>query len=311
MSVFIAGTMTGLTSCLKSDYDECVDDRGNVRLTFSLDENVVSRGSISDYQIDSISIYVFDASTARYEAVAGGGKYFPGQVYELFLTLKGGLYDFIVWTNQGEIYKSTIPTFEVTPKNDMELFMDHSAVDFSKDIPDLLYGTPRDANGNPRSITIIEKRDNHVPIVLTPNVYKINIEVTGLPASATGNYSFAVTDNNSRYEFSDNSIINSDPDFQYVRTATAGGGKIETSMKVLQLTSTRTPDFIFKDSSGNILFENDLVELITRAYATGSTGPVDFNKTFVFNIKLECNINMEMTASVNGWEYKKETNELE
>ena len=307
--MFVAVTLAGLTSCVKSDYNECVDDRGNVRLTFSLDENVTRSSNLSDYQIESINIFVFDAVTAKCVASADGGRYVAGQVYEVFLTLKGGLYDFIVWTNLGDVYKVTLPTFGSTSLNEMELFMDRSNVDLTKDIPDLLYGTPKDIQGNQQSIQISEMRDNHVPIVLTPNIYTINIEVTGLPAAITDSYSFAITDNNSRYEFSDNSIINSEPAFQYVRTVAPVGGKLTTSIKVLQLTSARQPDFIFKDATGNILFENDLIGLIVRAY-TGTTG-VDFNKIFTFNIKFTYDSNMDMSVSVNGWEYKKENSNLD
>ena len=317
ISVFVAVIIAGFSSCIKSDYEECVNPNGNVRITLSLSEDIASRSSSLDrYQISSTNIYVFDAVTGEYVTSAIGGEYIPNRTYEVYFNLrKNGLYDFIVWTNMGEVYKTNISIGELEATHpyvaNMELFMDYASTNLSVDIPDLLYGTPIDAQGNPVSVNIVGNRDNHVEVVLIPNVHDINIKVTGMP-STTDNFEFSIIDNSSRFEFDDNTTIPGTDDFKYTRTCTQNGGELNTSMKVLRLEENRAVEFVFKNATtGDILFSGNLIDIICDAYINAGQPVPDFNVVYTFSIVFSYNTNLGMTVTINGWEYKPETGNLE
>ena len=316
-SVFVAVIIAGLSSCIKSDYDECVNPNGNVRLTLSLSEDIASRSSSLDrYQISSTNIYVFDAVTGDYVTSAVGGAYIPNNVYEVYFDLrKSGQYDFIVWTNLGEVYKTNVSITDLETTNpyvgNVELFMDYGSVNPGTDIPDLLYGTPVDAQGNPVSVNIIGNRDNHVEVVLIPDVHDVNIKVTGMP-STTDNFEFSIVDRASSFEFSDNSTITGTEDIKYLRTCTQSSGELNTSLKVLRLEENRVSEFVFRNvTTGEILFSGNLINVIRNAYINAGQPAPDFNVVYTFSIVFSYNTNLGMTVTINGWEYKPETGNLE
>ena len=298
--------LAGLTSCLKENLDDCVDPRGNVRLTLSLDETAKS-DPLGNYKIDNAYAFVFDATTDQYVTHVVGGEYVPGTDYEFFLTLPTGDYNFIVWTNIGTFYKTNHTVNELEAQrfdvDEMEFFLETGTGSLTSEIPDLLYGLKRS--------TVTGNRDNHITVVIIPSTYMINIKVQGLPSTAN-NYEFSITDNNSHYEFIDNTIISGHNTYQHIRSGLWNAGDLNASIKVLRLMEGRStePVLTFRNpTSGETLFNQSLISTIVNAYRnSGQT--VDFGRVFTFNIVLSYNTNMDVAVSVNGWDYKTDGNNL-
>jgi len=309
-SVLIAIFVAGLSSCIKDDPERCVDPRGNVRLTLSLDINVSSRSSNLDrYQINSVRVFVFDAVTNKYVSDNTGGPYTPGTEYEMYFSIPAGNYHFIVWTNQDDIIYKINKDATVSNMNDLELYLDSGSGNLISDIPDLLYGKSESEDPVANNGVKIEKyKNNHVQVVVKPDTYKINLKVTGLPVT-TDIYQFGISDNNSHYGFAANNLVEGMTTFQHVRTCTQSGGQLNTSIKVLRLTDNRSPILSFKKDA-HILYQDNLIETIKRAYLI-SGDPVDFGEIYTYDIEFSYDTNMEMTVSVNGWEYKHITGNLE
>lgn len=302
-SLIVAVSLAGLASCVRPDIEGCVDPRGNVRVTVHLSDAPGVRGD-EQTGIGTVHLYVFD-SADTFIARAEGGAHTGGD-YEFFLTLPGGDHRFVVWTNLGDTYR-TAPALTAADLghrtlDELKVYFDHPA-DQAVDgpIPDLWYGhTPQ---------AVDESRNNHVPVVLSPNTYTVNVKVTGIPLQLDP-YAFTITDNHSHYTF-DNDIVAGQPDFRYVRTAYFLNGELNVSFKVLRLTADRDPAFTFTHvSDGDTHFSQGLVSVIRGAYENaGQT--LDFDRTHTFDLVLHYDSNMDVTVSVNGWDYKNEPGDLE
>lgn len=297
-SVIVAFALVGLISCVRYNPKECVDPRGNVRLVVAIETEATPVRSSSDtrYQIENTVVYVFDADNKYVTSCRGEQS--NGEPYEFFLTLEDGYYSFIVWTNFCDIYR-TNKTLEYCDKNapameDLEFFYDHSAHECQTSLlPDLLYGSA--------ARNIIADINNNINVSMHPDTYTINFKVTGL-SDCEDNFSFSVTDNNSHYKF-DNSIIDGKDNFKHIRTCQQIGGELNASIKTLRLTKTRSPLFVFENTtSGDVLYSDCLIQTILNAYkSAGQT--VDFEETFTYDITLSYDVNMDLTISVNGWNY--------
>ncbi|WP_163210614.1 FimB/Mfa2 family fimbrial subunit [Bacteroides sp. 519] len=305
--VVVTGLALGISSCLDDDRDACVDSRGNVRLTLNLEANVASRSDLyGRHYIDSIHVYVFDAGN-RYIASCRGGAYIYGEPYEFYLNLPEGEYQFVVWTNPGDIYQTNYSIEECEVRKpllqDLEYYLAYPENKITeKEIPDLLYGVYHAA-------TIISGRNHHFTVLMIPDTYQINVKVKGLPVSEDV-FGFSITENNSHYAF-DNSIIAGKSDFQYIRTATEASGELNTSIKVLRLQNNRSPKFRFYNITQNeTFFDRDLIQTITNVYQA-SGKEVDFNTTFTFDIVLTYDTEMGVMVSVNGWDYLPQPGELD
>ena len=305
-SVLFMGTLLILASCIKDDLSVCIDPRGNVRLTLSLDVNVSSKTDNSnEYQIDSAHVYVFD-SEDRFVTFATGGAYTPNQDYEFFFDLEGGEHYFVVWTNPGDIYKTNYTFAQCGQNNyrssELRYYMDISATNcLSEDIPDLLYGSHKqDIDGN---------WNNHVIIDMIPETYNINVKVTGLLEQEDENFEFTITDNTSYYNF-DNSIIRPTDDFTYTRHANQENNELNVSFKVLRLEKDRDPRFVLTSlTKSETLYSNSLTDMIRSAYQQANQ-ILNFNETYTFDVLLTFNIDLGVSVSVNGWKYSPQPGEL-
>jgi len=304
-AVVITAMAVGLFSCIDEGRENCIDPRGNVRLTVQLDADIASRNNSNSYQIDSVHVYVFNQSN-RYVTSTRGGVYTNGQPYEFFLNLDDGQYHFIVWTNPGDYYQASHSLndceYQKPLLQDLQYYLACPEDQcLREEIPDLLHGIYRDA-------TIVLNRDNHFTISMIPDMYRINIKVKGLP-DTEDTFDFSITDNNSHYSF-ENSIIADKSDFQHIRTCTTENGELNTSIKVLQLADNRSPKFQFRNTTLNeILFDKCLVETIQDAYKTAGQ-VVDFNTTHTFDIVLTYDTELGVSVSVNGWNYNPQPGEL-
>jgi len=304
-----------LTSCVKDDLSDCVDSRGNVRLTVKLDAKAMTVG-LEDYQIDSTHVYVFDDNN-EFVTFAAGGVYDPTQEYELFFTLEqSGDYNFIVWTNPGQTYQTNYTVEQCyrhrfTP-GQLQYYMSVPEDKLiAQDIDDMLYGATKQE--------IISHINNTVVVELNPNNYRVNVKVKGLPAT-DNDFEFTITDNNSHYNFENTITRENIGDFTYIRHASqqedeeSGESELNVSFEMLRLLNeeedSHTPRFALANATlNNPLYSDNLIAMIRRAY--GQSGQaLDFEKTHAFDIVLIFDTNMGVTVSINGWEYSPQPGEL-
>lgn len=306
--ITLTAALLSVTSCIREDMDDC--PRHNVRVVVKTYPEVTRAAAIDRYNIGNATIYVFDSNN-KYVTAWQGGAYVPGQVYDAWFQLEPGSYHFVVWTNQGPVYTATHTVDDCNAQapqlEDLTLYMNcPSDRTITDDLPDFHYGTLAGA-------TVIENTQNEFTVVLTPNTYRINITVQGLPVTAD-RYGFSITDNNSHYTF-DNDIVGGRVDFKHYRyTGFGDADELHASMTVLKLTETRTPSFDFSDETiGQSLFSDDLVGMIKRAY--GKQSPqMDFRELFAtvfdYDITLRYDAVLGVTVLINGWAYSNNETEL-
>lgn len=224
-----------------------------------------------------------------------------------------GTYRFIAWTNVGKGYK----TNNATSLSKSELYLEESKEGiYTADIPDLHYTT----GGN---IKVDPLQNHEYTLYLIPNTYRVNFTVKELPeGEEEDEYLFAVADNNTRYDFN-NRIIENQQQAIHQRTGKRKEGIIQASIRTLTLhndhaienigkpdTGDRSPRFTFRNATnGTDFFTGNLVEIIRTAYSVANQ-QVDFDKTYVFDIILSFDAEMNVTISVNGWIYTPNGTEL-
>ncbi len=297
----VALLLCAMLSCVKEERVDCPDPRGNVRLTVGLDARVIpTRAETGGYSIEQAHLYVFDSAGSYVTSAEGGfeGEEFSGE-YEFWLTLPAGEYDFVVWTNQGGHYciNQTVEELQQGEytMSDLELYLDHGGETLTDHIPHLLHGITR-------AETIIDAIDNHVEVAITPLTYTVNLKALNLP-DTDHTYDFTITDNNSHYDFEGN-LIEGKAHFDHTRTDTAPEGEFNASIRTLTLSADRNPRFSFTDTTdGTVMYDADLINAITKAYATASRA-VDFTNVYTFDIVLSFDPKtMDFSVSVNGWEH--------
>lgn len=295
--------LTAFTSCIKENLEDCEDPQGNLRVTFKLDEIVKPETSLLDYNVNNIHVYVFDSGNQFVKAVNGGT--YTDEGYTIYMDLPGGNYHIVAWTNQGGIYKTnkTIEECEAEAvlKGELEYYLECNAGEALLDeIPDMLFGK--------MSQQVINGQENHVVVPMTPNTYRVNVTVKGLPETAD-RFDFTITDDNSHYTF-DNAIVGGKQEHYHLRSCTQAHRELDVTFKTLRLGRDRNPLFVFKNAaSDKELYNGCLVQTILNAYeSSGQT--VDFNVTHTFDIVLnyyefvENNVaKLGVTVTVNGWEY--------
>lgn len=298
---------------IKEDMTNCADPRGNVRVTLSLDGEVDSRGGLADFEIENSHVHVFDENGSFVTCVEGGAH--TGGKYEIYLTLESGEYSFVVWTNEGGVYKTT-HTGATRSIDGRELCFDHGGEPLIKPIPDLLYGAAFNR-------TIVEGGNNDIDITMTPNSYTINIVAREF-AVGRDLFETYITNNILKYDFH-NTVFERDDEYRHIRqqtiTDTNGddNGRATSLIRVLNLSNSSAQRLTFRNATtGNVLFDESLIRTINDAYTEhGLT--VDFAKTYKFDIELTFghgqsggdDAPLAVTVSVNGWEYTIDNTDLE
>lgn len=293
--MLLLGMAFTVTSCLRPDLDDC--PRQNVRIVVKT-HTEASRAESNTHTIENVTIYVFDQQN-KFVTAWQGSAYVYGSTYVAEMNIDPGLYHFVIWTNQGETYTTTHSIEECHTQapslHELTLYMACPADNvITTDLPDLHHGKLSDAQVHDNTI-------NEFTVVLRPNTYKINFTVKGI-TNDDSDYALNIRDNNSHYTF-DNRIIDGQDDFDHLREGRFTNGELKASMNVLRLASDRSPWFSFTNlTTDDCLFENCLVEMITKAYSTGGR-TVDFDETFEFDITLTFTGNLGVIVSVNGWSY--------
>lgn len=287
----------GLNSCIKDDNLSNCPDPFSVRIEVQIDAQTRAGSGV---QIDNTHLYIFDENET-FIAWEEGGSYVEGEPYEFYPDLGEGTYHFVIWSNQGDVYKAN-KSFEECRGNghtlsELLISMECAADNCVRgDIPDLHHGIYRNAQ-------IVKNTDNVFGIKIVPNTNIINIEVKGLE-ECTDDYGFTITDNNTVYNF-DNSIASCD-NIRYTRTANFTDSRLGASLKVLQLGHDRSPLLEFGNAAEDEpLFTGDLVHLIKTSY-TRAGKTVDFGKVHVFDIVITFETDMSVTVTVNGWAYNED-----
>ncbi|MCD7969943.1 MAG: FimB/Mfa2 family fimbrial subunit [Alistipes sp.] len=292
--LLLLAILPAVTSCLKENDDDCFDEVSKVRIIVRTIAEETRADALG--RIDNVVIYIFDEQQ-RYVGSWQGDAYTYGQTYVAEFDIEPGTYHFVAWTNQGQIYDKTIPTYgKDDPAEALVISMKYPEDGkITDDIDDLHHGMFTDAQ-------VIEAADNEFTVILRPNTYKLNFTVEGIPPG-DDQYTFTVTDNFLQFAF-DNSVIELEENtIEYIRTAGFTDENIYSSMTVLKIMDGRTPWFDFSDSTaGESLFGDDLVDMIKKAYAANGR-TVDFEREFEFDIKLSFRGILGVTVSVNGWKY--------
>ena len=297
ITLFLALMSQLFFSCTKEDMSDCPT---GLQIKVQPDPTIFASYS-NRYTIDNVIIYVFDSVTDRYVTSWTGGQYRPGQEYIADIPLaRSGSYKFICWTNLGDLYKInhdiTYCEQHLPLSTELVLYADYPSDSVIRTlIPDLHHGA------------IIGTYDSSIrntgyTINLIPNTYKLNFTIKGLPEQSHS-YGFRVKDNNSHYNF-DNTIVAGRADYTYFHTTnTFYNSELKESLIELKLDSSRSPLFTFSNlTTSTDLYSHDLVDLITRAYTLGGQ-TLNFNATYEFDIILHFDSKMNVSITINGWNY--------
>ncbi len=305
----------GFCACIKQDISTCY--RVNLQVKFDPDMFELPE---NEHQIEKVTVYVFDTNFNLVTVWEGGAyNYLTGADYPVSVTLEEGIYQFIAWTNKGDFYK-TNPAYQrqsaFIPFDEMRLYRESASENsYREDIPDLHYGRLQQVD--------YRLTQNHsYTLYLLPNTYRINLSVEGLEPTKD-EYEFIIRDTNFLYGF-DNSIVPGKEHYEHIRSCYFQENELNASMRILSLTENHTfPEpltgssqtdrniqFTFLNTSTGIThYSADLVKMIRMAYES-SGQVVNFDKTYLFNIRLTFDVQMNVTFSVNGWTYQYNPTEL-
>jgi len=288
-----------LSGCIYEDLTECPAPASGVRLIVKTAAEVNNATDFDRYGIDSVTVYVFDRA-GRFVTLSGGGPYTIGREYALPVTLPGGSYQFVAFTNQGDFYQtnwSKEALYAAKPLiGDISMSVNLPGDRCVRnDIPNLHYGTLQDAE-------VVKDRDNVFTVVVTPDTYKVNFTVKGLPLN-NDQYDFSVEDHNFSRRMN-NARIPLTGDFYYVRTSDfIHRTDLTTSMIILDLAETKIMPFtLTNDMTQRVMYSDNLIGMIRKAYQNAGQA-LDFGTTFEFDIVLSFQANLGIGVSVNGWSY--------
>ena len=290
------------SSCIKDDTSGC-PPINNLRVHVITDAEQNGTGYQDRYNIDSVTIYVFDKD-GNFVTVWHGGPYTPGQDYAASLNLAPGQYQIVAITNQGGIHTTNFTDEELYAQrptiDQVRMQLDLPADGINRtDMPDLHMGTVQ-------NVTVGQSGTTDVTVVLKPLTYKVNFTVKGLPQQCT----FEVTDEDFLRSLNGR-ITPLGNDFQYLRTGElTAPNRQQASMIMLALAADKTMPFVLKDATtGEVLYTGDLIAMIKKAYLAAGHAP-DFDTTYEFDIVIVFQANLQVSISVNGWTYTEQNQHL-
>lgn len=301
----LAGVM--ISSCIKDEITDCPPSN-NVRLVVKTDMDAYGLPASLTYDryvIDTMMVYVFDAQ-GEYVAHWCGGAYTEGQDYVVPLQLPPGEYQFAAVTNHGATCDMMCPAEDletVRPSIDeLEMCLDiPEGGNITTAVDDLNLGTLS-------NVVVSEDRTkNDFTIIIYPQTYLVNFTIIGLPAA--NQYELEVSDRDFMRTLT-NEMIPMDDDFCYKCTGelveSSSYTTREASMSMYNLMSTKEMPFCICDmETGQEMFSADLIKMIEIAYEN-ATRAVDFNKTYEFDVVISFTANLDVTVTVNGWNYSDE-----
>ncbi len=291
----------GLSSCYKEDMSLCLPE-SNVHLRLQLDENVKTRTTsklrLAEYAITGMRVWVFDEDDYMVDNISV--PYDSDGQYDIFMNLPVGEYDFVVWSGNGMTYKVANETGYM---NDMYIQFDAAKDILYDNIPDLLYGTVRDCS-------IAEGVENDIVIDMCPNTYNINLSVDGMIRSEE-KWEVAINNVHIHHTF-DNHITKRSKHIKHVRQGKLNGNSMfNTSIRTLNITYDRYMELTMRNvMTDKVLFSENLYKTIIDTYAANNLVP-DFDSIHTYDIVMGFNAEMDVTISVNGWQYTPQETALE
>lgn len=265
------------SSCIREDLSDCPPDPTGptyntlllVTTDFELEERN-SRGP-ADYdwynnQIQTVTVYAFD-SDDNFVTSWTGGAYRMGESYLVPMNFEqDGLYHFVAWTNDGDVYSPSHRAEELQGKTRSELSMSMNVPDgetFMQDIPHRHHGVLESAE-------IVSDQDNTHTIVISPHTYKTNFIVRGLP-TGEGLYDVDVTDSNSQHTFGAE-LVDGHESYKHLRTLVQKPApyddEIAASMILLQIgDGTETMFEIVDTTADEVKYKGDLLKTIKESYS--------------------------------------------
>jgi hypothetical protein len=294
-----AAIALGLSSCYKEDMTDCVDPRGNVHISLSLEKGVESRGEeLGDFDISGARVWAFDAE-GKMVSFVPAEQNADGR-YEAWMNLPSGIYNFVAWTGNGTVYK-VADTSGVM--DEMVLYFDHSYdAAITETIPDLLYGN---VNGRVVKTAV----NNEIVLEMDPDTYNINVTAKGLDRDSDI-WEVSIYKKGTHFLF-DHNLFLDDGVFRHLRSGVlTDDGRFDASIRIVAPGADGDPQLILRNATtGEMRYDRSLVETIIDAYAANRQ-TVDFEHTYTYDIVLTFDASLGITVSVNGWEYNTEPTDL-
>ncbi|NDV57743.1 FimB/Mfa2 family fimbrial subunit [Bacteroides sp. 519] len=297
----------GVNSCI-DERDNCPNN--NLMHVVIIAETEETRAATYQQTINNSQLYVFD-DNGNYVTSATKGKYTSGQEYKFSFNIDPERnYHLALWTNLGNEY---IPNYtpeqcktEKPNKIDMQLrfhYPPNKVV--TEDIADLHFAFINNAYVKADVENVFK-----LPLILYTNI--IDVKVKGLP-QPEANYDLEINDNNARHTFT-HQFANSDPNqgmFTYKRKGKLKDGVISGTFKTLRLADGRSPRLSLSttnsDGTTEVLFAGNLIEMIKKAYPAQTDYSNFFDQTHVFDITLDFDVDLGVTVTINGWQFKHQS----
>jgi hypothetical protein len=312
----------GLTACVAEDYGACLD----TRLLIATDHEVLyasradgrtSRTEIDEWYncVESVCVYVFDEQH-RYVTHRDAPKFTWRQTCEVPLREMGicdGVYTFVVWTNHNDLYSSNVAALNENGGAHLDacrLDADTSPGEMTGDFTHLHHGILEKVR-----ITNNSPVEDVKTIIIDPVVHKVNFAMSGLDGN-DHSWSLTVTDRNGLRNFRNEYVEGEDREYTLTRTLDLAGETRatqtgSTSMMLLQLHDDTGTDLTLKnETTGQVHYQTDLVELIERVYGFAAGQAVDFERTLEFDVTLNFAAQTIYSITINGWTYRLNENWL-
>lgn len=288
------------SGCIKDGLPEC---RFLNYLTFEYTKN--KQGTdLFPSQVKRLDIYVFDSNGKYIRHISDEGLHLSLPSYTLPVDLPSGKYTFVVWGGIKKDYQ----VFDKSGNNEQPLqpdisFLDHSRLSLNtnkvnKDFPeDLYFGIAKEISVNPN-----ELKQTHIKLIKNTNT--IYITVNGLQniKHSNNNADLDIICNitNGELKF-DNSISLPERLFQYIPVERTGTEEtLMFKIKTLRLLTDMKSELILKDlTSGEIIFNHNLVELLLLSPGINNNEDLDTNDEY--DISISININLCITITINDF----------
>ncbi|WP_085536860.1 FimB/Mfa2 family fimbrial subunit [Massilibacteroides vaginae] len=275
--------LISFSGCIKEDMDDCPT---GVKIYFDYTPVTYARTGVDPSEVKRIDVFVFDAQ-GIFKGVWIDKN--PVLSKDYFITVtdlpKNQSYRFIAWTGLETDYFTTPAAFvnDETTFDEVRFSLEHQSGTIGTLITPLFHAE--------KSHYIDNNREQRVNIPLVQVYNTVNLTTEGL-SNNLNSYRMTINDNNGNYKF--DCSFAPDSDFNYTTLCKKDDkGQLSARLDVLKLASNRSPIIEIADQNGNMIFSENLVELIN---ALGNNN-YDYTHTYDIHIKF----GLSVSVSLNGW----------
>lgn len=250
-------------------------------------------------EVETIQVYAFDEDNTYIGTFTDNRPRIADKDYFFTVALDPGTYNFIVYGNLKDCYRTEPAQFEsgITQLNDISYqytdVVDNKIVNHPEH---LFYSSLRNV--------IITKSSSHYTLPLVRNTYVLNFIAEGLPGGYE-DYQFTITDTNTKYTF-ENSFLPGE-ELEYVQNCSfePSLNQYGASFTTLRLDRDRRPELkLYNNKSGELIYRDALIPLLLKIEEQGVE--VDFTKMYEFDIHLLFETdpltgNLTVDININGW----------